>query len=69
MHLVNPPSPSTQEKKCITIFSDFACWLILGDLGGDSGGMERSNGLSTQEKVEPMIMQNLGGGGGAYKVH
>ena len=26
--------------------------------------MERSNGLSTQEKVEPMIMQNLGGGGG-----
>ena len=35
------------------------------------GGMGRSNGLSTQDKVEPMIMQNLGGeaGGGGGRGH
>ena len=65
MHLVNPPpSPPAPKKKCITIIFYFACRLILGDLGADSGGKGKSCRLSTQEKGEPMIMQNLKGGVG-----
>ena len=49
-----------------TVISDFAFWLILGDLGADSGGKGKSSwqsGTIDHAKFEG------GGGGGANKVH
>ena len=56
MHFVcsRPPPP---KKKTTTKF----CTTIVLDFSWDH--------CNTQEKLETMVMQNLGGGGGVNKLH